>query len=387
MRKPSGRFFAAAVSALIVIVFLLTGILTVFLDVSGVALLRFSDGTVMLGEPERASLARPPVRSVIQMPVNIYQPPVPQKEPGEKLTFSELYEKAAPAVAIIAASSAVSGGTGTGIVISEDGFIVTNHHVIEGARQISVILNDGLRYPAQLVGSDRLSDLAVLKIRAEGLSWLSFGLSETMRPGDPVAVIGNPLGTELSNTITTGVISGINRDITIEGASGDITMTVLQTSCAVNPGNSGGPLLSEYGLVVGIISSKIMGNITQTVEGLGFAIPSDTAVPLVAQIIEYGFVRGRPALGITVDTTYTPIYDMPPGVRVTGVDRRADAYTGGLLPGDIITHVDGTAVSGIGGLNEIRNARDVGDYLRLAVWRRGNTVYIDVMLMEEGELR
>jgi serine protease Do len=362
--------------------------LMVALDISDVALLQFADGTVMLGEPERASLARPPVRPAVQIPVSSQpgQPPAP-REPGEALTFSEVYEKAAPAVAFIASSSASASGTGSGIVISADGYIVTNHHVVEGARQISVFLYDGLQYAAQLVGGDRLSDLAVLKIRAEGLPYIGFGSSDAVRPGDPVAVIGNPLGMYLSNTITTGVISGINRDITIEGAAGDITMTVLQTSCAVNPGNSGGPLLNEYGQVIGIISSKIMGNRTQMAEGLGFAIPSDTAVPLVEQIIEYGYVRGRPALGITVDTSYRPVHGMPPGVRVISVDERADVHAKGLQPEDIITHVDGEAVADIGELNVIRNARTAGDNMRLTVWRWGSVLTIDVVLMEEGALR
>jgi serine protease Do len=387
MRKS--RFFSIAVSVLLAVVFILSGLLVIVLDVSGVAFHIFpDDGTVMFGEGKRASLMRPPVRPAQQIPIISApaQPPAP-KNLGEALTFAEIYEKTAPSVALIAASTPTSSGTGTGMIISGDGYIVTNHHVVEGARVITVILHDGLRYTAQLVGSDRLSDLAVLKIRDEGLPYVSFCSSDNVRPGAPVAVIGNPLGSELSNTITTGVISGINRDITIEGAAGDITMTVLQTSCAVNPGNSGGPLLNEYGLVVGIISSKIMGSRTQNVEGLGFAIPSDTAVPLVEQIIEYGYVRGRPALGIIVDTTYRPIHGMPSGVRVDGVDERADVYTKGLRPDDIITHVDGVAVADIGELNDIRNARTAGDNIRLTVWRWGTVLSLDVVLMEEGALR
>jgi serine protease Do len=387
-QMKKSRSYRIAVSVLLVIIFALAGAFAALLDVSEVAFNIYPDGTVMFGTPVRSAITRPPVQSPLQIP--IASPPPPSalsKGPGEKLTSAEIYEKAAPAVVLVAASTGMGGGTGTGIVITEDGYIVTNHHVVDGAQTITVALPDGLQYTAELIGSDRLSDLAVLKIHAEGLAYISFGSSDSARPGDPVAVIGNPLGTELSNTITTGVISGINRDITIEGASGDITMTVLQTSCAVNPGNSGGPLLNEYGLVVGIISSKIMGSRTQAVEGLGFAIPSDTAVPLVEMIIEHGYVKGRAALGITVDTTYQPVYDMPPGVRVVGVDERADVYTKGLLSGDIITHVDGSAVENIGDLNAIRNTRTAGETLRLTVWRQGNVRIIEVVLMEEGALR
>lgn len=382
------RFFTITISVLIVSVFAISAMLATLLDMSGVVLIKYEDGTVMLGEPKKASSARPPFRPFkIPISSNPIQT-VPPGEPGEPLTFAEIYSLAAPAVALVVTSSGTSGGggTGSGIVISGDGYIVTNHHVVSDAAEISVVLYDGLQHTAQLVGSDRLSDLAVLKIRAEELPFVSFGSSDDMRPGDLVSVIGNPLGSDLSNTITTGVISGINRDITIEGTVGDITMTVLQTSCAVNPGNSGGPLLNEYGMVVGIISSKIMGNRTQTAEGLGFAIPSSTAVPLIEQIIEFGYVRGRAALGIVVDTSYLPIYDMPPGVRVIETDRRADVHSK-LQPGDIITHVSGEAVSGIADLNAIRNAMTAGESMRLTVWRHGNTLTIDIVLMEEGRLR
>ncbi|MDR0324798.1 MAG: trypsin-like peptidase domain-containing protein [Oscillospiraceae bacterium] len=388
MSKHSNRLFFMAFTILLALMFVVTGLLGAALNVSGVALLQYPDGTVMLGEPSRASAARPPAQPSVSIPiVNIPTPSPVWREPGEPLTFNEIYKKTAPSVTVILAGSAYASGTGTGIVVSEDGYIVTNHHVVEGAQYITVILNDNTEHTARLVGSDRLSDLAVLKIRAEGLTPAEFGNSDTVEHGDPVAAIGNPFGIELRNSITTGVISGVNRDITIEDASGDITMTVLQTNCAVNPGNSGGPLLNEYGQVIGIISSKIMGSASRTIEGLGFAIPSSYAAPLVTQLIEHGYVIGRPAIGITVDLNYSPGFGLPPGVFVKSVDERSDAYAKGLQPNDIITHINGVAVSGISEVNDIKNGHTAGDVLRFTVYRLGETLTIDIRLMEEGSMR
>ena len=391
MSTRSNRLFLAMFAVLLALIFILSGLLGVALNVSGVRLLHYHDGTLMLGEPSRAGAARPPVRPSVSIPiVNTPQKDPVWKEPGAALTFSEIYKKTVPSVTFIIAESPYASGTATGIVVTEDGYIVTNHHVVEGAGTITVILHNGVEYAARLVGSDRISDLAVLKIKAEGLSPAEFGNSDVMEHGDVVAAIGNPLGIDLRNSITTGVISGVNREIPIEDVSGDITMTVLQTNCAVNPGNSGGPLLNEYGQVIGIISSKIMGSTSRAVEGLGFAIPSGIVVPLMQQLIENGYIAGRPALGIVVDTSYNELVadfqGMPPGVRVTGVNENSDAYAKGLQEKDIITHVNGTAVSGIGDVNEIKNQHAVGAVLRLTVYRRGETFDIDVMLMEEGSL-
>ncbi|MDR0294181.1 MAG: trypsin-like peptidase domain-containing protein [Oscillospiraceae bacterium] len=392
MPNRSNRLFFTAFIILLALIFIASGLLAAALNISGVAFVQFSDGTVMLGEWERAAAARPPVRPPVSIPaVTVPSVSPAWKEPGGTLTFSEIYKKNVQSVTVILSESQYGGGAGTGIVVSGDGYIVTNNHVVENAREITVILHNGVEYSARLIGADRISDLAVLKIRADGLSPAEFGNSDAMEHGDSVAAIGNPLGLELRSTITTGVISGVNRDITLEDSSGDITMTVLQTNCAVNPGNSGGPLLNQYGQVIGIISSKIMGSASQTVEGLGFAIPSNTAVPLVEQLIENGYIAGRPALGISVDTTYTEavaqFYGLPAGVRVTGVNENSDAYTKGLQPNDIITHINGIAVAGIGEVNDIKNEHAAGDVLRLTVYRLGGTMTIDVMLMEEGSLR
>jgi serine protease Do len=389
MPKRNNRLFFAAFALLIGLICAVSGLLTFALRTSNVAIYRFSDGSLILGEEKRAAAARPPAFSL-----PVVNPPAVSpfiRGPDGALTFSEIYKMVSPSVTVILAESSYSSGSGTGIVVSQDGYVVTNNHVVENASNIRVILHNGTEYSARLIGSDRLSDLAVLKISASGLSPAEFGDSDRMEHGDPVAAIGNPLGIELRNTITTGVISGVNRDITLEDAAGEITMTVLQTNCAVNPGNSGGPLLNEYGQVIGIISSKIMGSASQSVEGLGFAIPSAIAAPLVTQLIEHGYIMGRPAIGITVDLTYRPGFGLPPGIYVDSVNGLSDAYAKGLRSDDIITHINDIAVSSIGEVNEIKYEYAAGDTLELTVYRRGETrietLTIVITLMEEGALR
>ncbi|MCL1806447.1 MAG: trypsin-like peptidase domain-containing protein [Oscillospiraceae bacterium] len=378
------RVFIFTLSVLLALNFITAGLISVVLQSSGIAFVRFPDGTVMLGDQTRAAETRPSIQPPITVPVG--NPPSQKPDPDGALTFAGIYKKAVPSVTAIISEGAYASGSGTGIIITEDGYILTNNHVVEGARGIKVILHDGGEYSADLIGNDRLSDLAVIKIKASGLTPAEFGDSDAMEHGDPVAAIGNPLGIELRNTITAGIISGVNRDITLEDSGGDITMTVLQTNCAVNPGNSGGPLLNEYGQVIGIISSKIMGSASSTVEGLGFAIPSNTAAPLVTQLIEYGYIRGRPALGITIELTYRPTAFMPPGVCVDTVNERSDAYTK-LQKDDIITHVNGTAVSSVSDINEIKNKHKAGDSLKLTIWRYGDILTVDVRLMEEGDTK
>ncbi len=398
MPKRSNRGFLIAFSALTAAILIVSVVLLSALQISGIALVRFPDGTVMLGEPDKAiSAHRSEELPPAYLPItNVPRPEVSvgTVEPdGElvPLSFNEIYKKVAPSVTAIIAETIYGKATGSGFVMSADGYVITNNHVVEGSAEITVMLHDGTEYPAQIVGADRISDLAVIKIEANGLSPVEFGNSDTIEHGDPVAAIGNPLGIDLRNTITTGIISGVNRDIFVQDPAGDIKMNVLQTNCAVNPGNSGGPLLNQYGQVIGIISSKIMSSTEQSVEGLGFAIPSSTAAPLVAQLIENGFVTGRPALGVTVDTSFSPTvaedYGLPAGIRIREVNELSDAYQKGLRRNDIITHIDGEAVSGITDVNAIKEERNAGDVLRLTVYRAGQTLTMDVALVEEGILR
>ena len=221
------------------------------------------------------------------------------------------------------------------------------------------------------MGTDRVSDLAVLRIQAEGILGAQFGDSETLRVGDTVVAIGDPLGVDLRGTMTDGIVSAINRDVTINGR----TMNLIQTNAALNSGNSGGPLINCFGQVVGINTMKISAFTDQAgVEGLGFAIPSATVKEVVEQIMDYGYVPGRPTLGISVETLsrfYQHFYRLPAGLYITQVDAGSAAWNAGLQAGDILISIDDEALSGVDDLNRILCTHSVGDEVTLCVYRSG----------------
>lgn len=232
-------------------------------------------------------------------------------------------------------SQYVTTGAGSGVIITEDGYIATNNHVIEGARTIEVRLHDGTSAAAVLVASDAATDLAVIKIEAQGLTPAVFGSSASLMVGQPVVAIGNPLG-RLGGTVTDGIISARDREISIDGEH----MTLLQTNAAVNPGNSGGGLFDGNGYLIGIVNSKSSGS---DVEGLGFAIPSDTAKEVLTQLITAGYVSGRPALGMSLAeiTSYRDAFYS--GIPRLGV-YVADGADTGLLSGDYLISIDGISI-------------------------------------------
>lgn len=359
----------------------------------GFGFVRLPDGEVRFGNSERL------LEDWRQLPdVSIYDTPkasfpvMLDSESREILSANAIYKKSGESVTGILSSSDYGEGSGTGVIMSSDGYIITNYHVIDGATLIEVVLHDGETVNARVIGKDRLTDLAVLKIEKTGLVAAEFGNSDRLEHGDPVVAIGNPLGLDLQNTVTDGIISGINRDITLNDSSGEVTMTVLQTNCAVNPGNSGGPLFNSYGQVIGIISAKIMSDASQAVEGLGFAIPINTAIPIIEELLTYGYVKGRPTLGILVNTSMVidqqtaQFYGVQSGIIVMEVHPDSDAYAKGLQPQDIITHVDGEPVSDLSSVNKIKNTKKAGDTLKLTVFRRGEVLNIEIMLMEEGSI-
>lgn len=219
------------------------------------------------------------------------------------LCLQDIYSRVIDSVVSISSMTSSGTSSGTGIIMSPDGYVITNHHVISGALVISVLTNDNREFEAALVGSDEMSDLAVLKIDARGLQAAEFGDSSKLRVGDSVVAIGDPLGVQLRGTMTNGIISAINRDLTV----GDRTMTLIQTNAALNNGNSGGPLINCYGQVIGINTVKMSSYYTAsaTVEGLGFAIPISVAKPIIDELIENGYVAGRPAIGISGDSLPT----------------------------------------------------------------------------------
>ena len=280
---------------------------------------------------------------------------------------------------------------GSGVIISEDGYVLTNNHVISGADKITVYVNSGEEgeeeqtYEATLVGSSENNDIAVLKIDARGLQAAEFGDSSKLRVGDSVVAIGDPLGVQLRGTMTNGIISAINRDLTVN----DRTMNLIQTNAALNNGNSGGPLINCYGQVIGINTMKMSNfySSSTTVEGIGFAIPIDTAKPIIDELIEKGYVSGRPAIGIdgeTLPATYRIYYRLPEGIYVTRVYASSDAAAKGVSEGDIITAINGIDVTTMEQLNRVKNQFTAGQTVTLTIYRSGSSYDVEIILMDRA---
>lgn len=263
----------------------------------------------------------------------------------------------------------VEQGSGSGIIISEDGYIVTNQHVIDGATEIVVILNTGDEYTASLVGADEKSDIAVLKIQANGLTAAVIGDSDALQVGDLAVAIGNPLGQEFAGTVTAGVISAVNRTMTVDNKK----YNLIQTDAAINPGNSGGALVNCYGEVVGINSVKIS---TTGVEGIGFAIAMSEAKPIIDDLINNGYVSGRPLVGITASATGS-------GLLVRSVSEGSGAQKAGIAVNDLIVKADGKVVKSVDELNEIRDAKKAGDTMQMTIIRDGELINVNVTLGED----
>ena len=271
----------------------------------------------------------------------------------------------------------VSSGAGSGVILTQDGYIVTNHHVIEDANSITVRTRSGDEYNASLVGSDEQSDLAVLKIDATGLTPAVLGDSTTLEVGDLAIAIGNPLG-ELGGSVTSGIISALDREMTIDGQ----TMTLLQTDAAVNPGNSGGGLFNANGDLIGIVNAKSSG---ENVEGIGFAIPISTATDIIDELIANGEVTSRPTLGVSLYNVEDEMTASQLGVDSTGVyivqivDGGA-ADNAGLRSGDRIVSVDSSEVSSASDVRAALNKHKIGESISITVERNGQTQDFDVAL-------
>lgn len=286
-------------------------------------------------------------------------------------------------------SQNVDTGSGSGVIIQKKNgyaYIVTNNHVVEGANKIVVSLYDGSKTNAELVGTDVLTDLAVLKIPGKYVNTIAtFGNSSTLRPGDPVYAIGNPLGSELSRTVTEGIVSATNRSISVSTSAGNYDTTVIQTDAAINPGNSGGALINPEGQVIGINSMKI----SETgVEGLGFAIPSDDVIPIVNQLIAYGKIT-RPYLGVGLaDLSEVPqIYmqnlpnNVSDGVVVANVDSNSPAGRAGIQAKDVIVSMNGTHISDSAGLRKFLYTNvKIGNDVKIGLYRNGKLITVTVKL-------
>ena len=263
-------------------------------------------------------------------------------------------------------SSVSPASEGSGIIMSEDGYIITNAHVVEGATSLKVMTSDGETYEAQLIGSDTVTDLAVVKINATGLTAAEFGSSEDLRVADKVMAIGNPGGHELSSSVTIGYVSALNR--AIANNTTGYTMEYIQTDAAINPGNSGGALINEYGQVVGINSAKISAT---GYEGLGFASPIDTAQPIISDLIQYGYVKDRAVLGISgqfIDSMTGRFYGLPQGEYVAQLNS-SEAQASGLQVGDVITAIDNQQLDSESTLRSAILSKKPGDTVTLQVYR------------------
>ena len=273
---------------------------------------------------------------------------------------------------------------GSGFVITEDGYILTNYHVIEDADSIQVSFVDGTTYDATLVGGESENDIAVLKIDATGLTPVIIGDSDNVKVGEQVVAIGNPLG-ELTFSMTSGIVSAKDRSITME--NGEV-MNMIQTDTAINSGNSGGPLFDMYGQVIGITSAKLSGSSSSsaTIEGLGFAIPINDIKEMVTDIMENGYVTGKPYMGITVSTVPESIserYGMSQGALVESVDESSCAAKAGLEKGDIITAMDGKTVISSAELVEAKKNYKAGDTVTLEVERNGEKLELTLTFDED----
>ena len=330
-------------------------------------------GTATLFEGERET-------SVIQ---------VSSVDTGTLMTAAELYAANVNSTVGITTSITTnfwgyqtrSAASGSGFILSGNGYILTNYHVIENSDSITVALYDGTSYDARLIGYDESNDIAVLKIDAEGLSPVILGDSDNMNVGDDVVAIGNPLG-ELTFSLTSGTISALNREITMSSGS---TMDLIQTDCAINSGNSGGALFNMYGEVIGITNAKYSSSSSgASVDNIGFAIPVNNIRSIVESIIEKGYIS-KPYIGVSVTdvSQETQSYGLPQGAAVKAVTEDGPAYKAGLQVNDIITQANGQTISGSSDLVQAVKAAAVGDELTLTVYRQGETLELTITVAEQ----
>lgn len=276
-----------------------------------------------------------------------------------------------------------SAASGSGFIISSDGYILTNFHVIESSNSVTVTTYDGTEYDAEIIGYDQSMDIAVLKIDAKELVPVVLGRSETLNVGDDVIAIGNPLG-ELTFSLTRGVVSALNRQVTL---SGNVTMELIQTDCAINSGNSGGALFNMYGEVVGITNAKYSSSSSgASIDNIGFAIPVDDIRDIVDSIITNGYIV-KPYIGVSVSTVSSEAtgYGLPGGASVQQIAEGSPAEKAGLQVNDIITAVNGTEISSSGELVEIVGNCAPGDELTLSVYRQGETLELTLTVGEQSK--
>ena len=309
---------------------------------------------------------------------------------GTAMTPAQLY--ASQVNSVVAISTTIQSGygsgqsSGSGFILTEDGYVITNFHVVEDATDIDVVMHDGTEYPAELVGKDSSNDLAVLKIEATGLPAATLGSSKNLVIGDMVVAIGNPLG-ELASTQTVGYVSGIDREVSTSGSI--TTISMIQTDAAINPGNSGGPLFNMYGEVIGITTAKYSGTTGSgaSIEGIGFAIPIDDVEPLINDLIDYGYVTGA-YMAVTVqdmDSTSAEMYGLPTGAYIVSVEKDGAAHRAGIQPKDIIIGLDDYEVSNVTELTRALRNYKAGDTATVTLLRAGKEMTLQITFDERPQ--
>ena len=363
--------------------------------------IRLQDGLQVYVGPNASARANSGLPDKDEDPVESFMdledtPDRSEEEPGEngELSIRQIAKKVKPSVVGIVckvqSGRSIGESSGSGIVLSEDGYIVTNAHVISGGVSISVVTDDGKTFSATTVGSDEDSDIAVLKINATGLTPASFATSSTAEVGDTVVAIGSPYGLELQGTVTAGIVSAVDRNIVVD----ENNFTLIQTDAAINSGNSGGPLINAYGQVIGINSLKLSDSYA---DGLGFAIPTDVFKPIVDELVAKGYISGKPALGVMgqiITEEYTYYYGLPTGFYITEF-RSREPIIAGLQVGDIITEMDGQKFASMAELNAIKDKFKAGDTVEITVYRdenyyddvEGRTLKLKIKLGDEQEIQ
>ena len=314
----------------------------------------------------------------------------------KEMSLSEIYASYADSCVCVNVTATVqqgfyqyeASGAGSGFIISEDGYIVTNYHVIDGANSIKVTLNNGESYDATLIGGEELNDVAVLKVNGvTGLKPVVLGDSDSLVVGETVSTIGNALGA-YSFSQTSGTVSATGRSVTMSDGS---VINMIQTDCTINNGNSGGPLFDQYGRVVGITSAKLSNNGSTssseaTIEGMGFAIPINDVIDIITDYMQYGYVTGRPSMGITVASIteqYQSTFGWPAGVYVNSVESGSCAETAGLKQGDIITKLGDTEVTSVSELSSAKNKFKAGETTTLTIYRSGEYLTVNITFDEQ----
>ena len=335
---------------------------------------------------ETAETDRTPVSGVQAQTVSSGVIRVPMNDEDKSLTPADVYASYVESVVGINCETSTniygqistSATSGTGFVLTQDGYIVTNYHVIEGADKIVVSMMDGTAYDAEVVGTESDNDIALLKIDAAGLKTVAIGDSDKLIVGEMVCAIGNPLG-ELTDSLTVGYVSALDREVNTDGTP----INMLQTDCAINPGNSGGPLFDMNGNVIGITTAKYASD---TIEGLGFAIPINDVMDILSDLMNYGYVTGKPFIGITpvtISETYAYYYNVPAGVYVNSVEEGSAAEIAGIKQADIITALDDTEVSSVSDLSAALQDYKAGDTASITLWRSGEELTLTITFDEK----